>query len=111
MRRALLDRLLAERAAKHPVALVTEIPGGAQALVTEDRLEGELALDDTGLAEVRAMLRRDQSDIFEHEGRRLFVQCNNPPPRLLDFGITNEQAWDVGLACGGKLQIWLEAIE
>jgi len=31
--------------------------------------------------------------------------------RLLDFGITNEQAWDVGLACGGKLQIWLEALE
>ena len=33
------------------------------------------------------------------------------PPRLLDFGITNEQAWDVGLGCGGKLQIWLEAVE
>ena len=33
MRGALLDRLLAERAAKHPVALVTDIPGGAQALV------------------------------------------------------------------------------
>src|SRR5215471_6067770 len=33
------------------------------------------------------------------------------PPRMLDFGITNEQAWDVGLACGGKLQIWLEAVE
>ena len=32
-------------------------------------------------------------------------------PRLLDFGVTNEQAWDVGLACGGKLQIWLEALE
>jgi xanthine/CO dehydrogenase XdhC/CoxF family maturation factor len=32
-------------------------------------------------------------------------------PRLLDFGITNEQAWEVGLACGGKLQIWLEALE
>ena len=25
-------------------------------------------------------------------------------PRLLDFGITNEQAWEVCLACGGKLQ-------
>ncbi|MFQ5984259.1 MAG: XdhC family protein, partial [Alphaproteobacteria bacterium] len=23
-------------------------------------------------------------------------------PRLLDFGVTNEQAWEVGLACGGK---------
>ncbi len=32
-------------------------------------------------------------------------------PRLLDFGVTNEQAWEVGLACGGKLQIWLEALE
>ena len=31
--------------------------------------------------------------------------------RLLDFGVTNEQAWQVGLACGGKLQIWLEALE
>lgn len=32
-------------------------------------------------------------------------------PRLLDFGITNEQAWEVGLACGGKLQIYVERIE
>lgn len=32
-------------------------------------------------------------------------------PRLLDFGITNEQAWDVGLACGGKLQVFLERVD
>jgi xanthine/CO dehydrogenase XdhC/CoxF family maturation factor len=32
-------------------------------------------------------------------------------PKLLDFGITNEQAWDVGLACGGKLQVYVEAVE
>lgn len=31
------------------------------------------------------------------------------PPRLLDFGVTNEQAWEVGLACGGKVQVWVEA--
>jgi xanthine/CO dehydrogenase XdhC/CoxF family maturation factor len=32
-------------------------------------------------------------------------------PRLLDFGVTNEQAWEVGLACGGKVQVFVERIE
>lgn len=32
-------------------------------------------------------------------------------PRMLDFGVSNSQAWEVGLACGGKIQIWLERVE
>jgi xanthine/CO dehydrogenase XdhC/CoxF family maturation factor len=32
-------------------------------------------------------------------------------PRLLDFGVTNEQAWEVGLACGGKVQVFVERVE
>jgi xanthine dehydrogenase accessory factor len=86
MRRALLDRLLAERAAKHPVALVTEIPGGAQALVIEGGVEGELALNGAALGEIRLMLSRDKSGIVEVEGRRFFVQCHTPPPRLMIVG-------------------------
>ncbi len=31
-------------------------------------------------------------------------------PRLLDFGVTNEQAWEVGLACGGKVQVYVEKL-
>ncbi len=31
-------------------------------------------------------------------------------PRLLDFGISDEQAWDVGLACGGKLKVFVEPL-
>ena len=32
-------------------------------------------------------------------------------PRHLSFGITNERAWEVGLACGGKLELYLEPVE
>ncbi|MGE0735461.1 MAG: XdhC family protein [Alphaproteobacteria bacterium] len=32
-------------------------------------------------------------------------------PRLLDFGVTNEQAWEVGLACGGKVQVYVEKLD
>ena len=32
-------------------------------------------------------------------------------PRLLDFGVSNEQAWEVGLACGGKVEVFVERIE
>jgi len=33
------------------------------------------------------------------------------PPKLLDFGVTDEQAWEVGLACGGKVQVFVEALQ
>src|SRR4051812_40688486 len=32
-------------------------------------------------------------------------------PRLLDFGVTNELAWEVGLACGGKVQVFVERLD
>ncbi len=32
-------------------------------------------------------------------------------PRLLEFGVTNEQAWEVGLACGGKVRVFVERVE
>lgn len=31
-------------------------------------------------------------------------------PRLLSFGISNDMAWEVGLACGGKLDVYVEPL-
>ena len=32
-------------------------------------------------------------------------------PKLLDFGVSDEQAWEVGLACGGRVQVFVEPAE
>jgi len=29
-------------------------------------------------------------------------------PRLLHFGIADEEAWDVGLPCGGEIDVYVE---
>ena len=31
--------------------------------------------------------------------------------RLLEFEVSNEQAWDVGLACGGTVHVFVERLE
>lgn len=33
------------------------------------------------------------------------------PPKLLEFGVSDERAWEVGLACGGRVAVWVEALE
>ena len=32
-------------------------------------------------------------------------------PRLLEYGVTNDMAWEVGLACGGHVKVYVERIE
>ncbi|MEO1093044.1 MAG: XdhC family protein [Pseudomonadota bacterium] len=32
------------------------------------------------------------------------------PAKLLSFGVSNEQAWEVGLACGGTVEVFVEAV-
>jgi xanthine dehydrogenase accessory factor len=31
-------------------------------------------------------------------------------PALLDFGISDERAWEVGLSCGGKMKVFVEPV-
>ncbi len=33
------------------------------------------------------------------------------PPQLLHFGIADSDAWDVGLPCGGEIDVWVQAYE
>lgn len=31
--------------------------------------------------------------------------------KVLEFGVTNERAWEVGLACGGTVRIFVERVQ
>ena len=67
----------------------------------------QLAVDDSG-----AMIGSVSGGCIEgavvHEAQ---AAIKDGKPRLLDFGVTNEQAWEVGLACGGKVQVYVEALQ
>ena len=32
-------------------------------------------------------------------------------PRVLEFGISDEEAWEVGLSCGGAIRVYVEGVQ
>jgi len=86
MKAELFERLLAERAAKRAVTVVTRLADGAQALVASDEIRGELALTAEQREEIRRRLRSDKSGVLESSGGELFARCYAQAPRLVIVG-------------------------
>ena len=84
MKRELLDLLLAERAAKQAVVLVTELATGRQELIRPQ--QPDLASSLLGLERAREVLRRDRCVILDEKEGRVFLQPFNPPLRLILVG-------------------------
>lgn len=32
-------------------------------------------------------------------------------PRMLEFGVADETAWEVGLSCGGRIKVFVEPVQ
>jgi xanthine/CO dehydrogenase XdhC/CoxF family maturation factor len=43
--------------------------------------------------------------------REALAAITDGQPRQLEFGVSDADAWSVGLACGGRLQVYVERIE
>jgi xanthine dehydrogenase accessory factor len=81
-----LAKLVAERAAKRSVALVTDLKSGAQEFVYDDEESNKSDFGSEIALAVQQALRADQCTIVDAGGRQLFVQVHNPPLRLLIVG-------------------------
>lgn len=77
----LLARLNAERAARRPAVVVTDIADGAQRLVTSDAL-----MHDPLGEQLAAQLRAGRSALIDVDGRRLFLTVHAPGTKLVVIG-------------------------
>lgn len=92
------------RAEGSPVALATVVnvigsaprPVGARMAVASS---GELAGSVSGGCVETAVVLEAQQVI------------KNGKPRLVTYGISDEMAWDVGLSCGGTIEVYIEPLE
>lgn len=48
-----------------------------------------------------------ESDVYENACEVL----KTGQPRLLSYGIADEEAWEVGLPCGGEIDVFVEVLE
>src|SRR5688572_26761005 len=100
---AVLARAAAWRAAGQRVALATVVrtwgssprPAGSKLAVNE---AGEFVGSVSGGC-IEASVIHDALDAMASAGSR-----------VLSFGVADETAWEVGLACGGKIEVLVEAV-
>ena len=48
-----------------------------------------------------------ESDVFD----KAMEVMRTGEPALLHYGITDDMAWDVGLPCGGEIDVFVERVE
>lgn len=99
-----LEQAAAWRQSGRDVALATVVstwgsaprrPGAQLAITAEGEMAGSVSggcIEGAVIAEAREVMEQGQ-------------------PKLLEFGVTNDQAWEVGLACGGQIEVFVERFD
>jgi len=86
MKAATLKTLLKARAAKAGTALVTDLESGAQTLITDGVVSGDIDLGPALMRFVEDALAADKGMTADLDGQRYFIQVFSPPRRLIIVG-------------------------
>ncbi|MDH5588508.1 MAG: XdhC family protein [Gemmatimonadota bacterium] len=98
-----LAQAAAWRGGGHAVALATVIGTWGSA----PRAAGShMAICDTG-AFVGSVSGGCVEGAVVHEAREIM---ESGEPKVLEYGVTDDMAWEVGLACGGRVSIYVEPV-
>ena len=136
-----LAQVNAERAARRPVIVITDVVDGGQRMVKAKDIPA-----DPLHAELAKQLRMGKSGMIEADGKKLFLNVYAPTarlvinddgtflgsvsggcvegavvtealdviasgqPKMLEFGVADETAWNVGLSCGGTIRVFVEKV-
>lgn len=104
MKDDILEQAAGWRAEGRKVALATVVATWGS---SPRPVGSQMAVDDAG-----SMIGSVSGGCIEgavvHEARKTM---EDGEPRMISFGVSNEMAWEVGLACGGRVQVYVEAME
>jgi hypothetical protein len=86
--------------------------GGAQVAMGSGELLAQLAV--LGFQGACAFVRElDVKVTVLHEGAVIAEAIDvieSGKPRMLEFGVADETAWQVGLSCGGRIKVYVERL-
>ncbi|MCG8462069.1 MAG: XdhC family protein [Holophagales bacterium] len=101
--RDILDRVRAWRGDGEPVALATVVKVWGSA---PRPLGSKMAISGTGDMVGSVSGGCVEGAVFEEAQEVL----ESGRPKLVSFGVSNDDAWAVGLSCGGRIDIFIESL-
>jgi xanthine/CO dehydrogenase XdhC/CoxF family maturation factor len=102
--RDLLDTIDAWRRQGKPVALATVVSAEGS---TPRPVGAKMAMTADGLLAGSVSGGCIEADVFEHALEVL----QTGTPRLVRYGFTEDMAFEIGLACGGAVRVFIEPLD
>lgn len=102
--RDVLPDIIRWRQAGERVALATVVKAVGS---SPRRMGAKMAISETGAMTGSVSGGCVEADVVLHA----LDVLETGEPRLIKYGISDEQAFDVGLACGGMIDVYIEPLE